>query len=279
MADNTASLVVALSAQLTKFERDMKQAGVMADNAVNDIEQKFSRMNPQINASFLGNLFSTFVTKGFDAALKALTDFKDRFLELQKVAEVTGESMAKVWGFTEAAAKFGATTESAAKGFYELARLLNEMQRGEQNALSRLYDYNPKALQGLKRDSLTVEQNWQNVANMVRDANTEFDAIDIAKHAGFSADMVKALRQGGPAMAAIAAEAERAAPNLQMMADNAKAFHDASKSAVTWAKSSVADTFYAGIRDTCAKSLDCSRCCRKAGCLPAERWKISARIC
>jgi hypothetical protein len=31
MADNTASLVVALSAQLTKFEKDMRDAGIMAD--------------------------------------------------------------------------------------------------------------------------------------------------------------------------------------------------------------------------------------------------------
>ena len=84
MADNTASLVVALSAQLTKFEKDMKQAGIMAENAVGDIENKFSRMNPQINASFLGNLFSNMVTKGIEAATKALTEFYDRFVQLQK---------------------------------------------------------------------------------------------------------------------------------------------------------------------------------------------------
>ena len=48
MAD-TAALVVALSAQLTKFEKDMQKAGIMAERAVGDIENKFSKMNPQIN--------------------------------------------------------------------------------------------------------------------------------------------------------------------------------------------------------------------------------------
>ncbi|MET4283573.1 hypothetical protein [Bradyrhizobium sp. LA6.12] len=38
MANDTAALVVALSAQLTKFERDMKQAGNIADRTVADIE-------------------------------------------------------------------------------------------------------------------------------------------------------------------------------------------------------------------------------------------------
>ncbi len=35
-----------LSAQLTKFEKDMRDAGIMAEKAVGDIEGKFSKMNP-----------------------------------------------------------------------------------------------------------------------------------------------------------------------------------------------------------------------------------------
>ena len=86
MAD-TASLVVALSAQLTQFEKDMKSAGIMADQATNDIEKKFSSMNPKISTSFFGNLFANLATKGLDAAVAAITKLIDRFDDLKKVAE------------------------------------------------------------------------------------------------------------------------------------------------------------------------------------------------
>lgn len=46
----------------------MKQAGDIADRTVGGIEQRFSRLNPSVGASFLGNLFSTAVTKGIGAA-------------------------------------------------------------------------------------------------------------------------------------------------------------------------------------------------------------------
>ena len=48
MAD-TAALVVALSAQLTKFEKDMKQAVAIADTHTKQIENTFTRLNVTIN--------------------------------------------------------------------------------------------------------------------------------------------------------------------------------------------------------------------------------------
>jgi hypothetical protein len=240
MADNTASLVVALSAQLTKFEKDMRAAGIMAEKAADDIEKKFSNINPQVSSSFLGNLFSNIVTKGIDAATKALMDFKDRFLELDKQAKVTGETMENLWGFQEAARASGATTEDALKGLREMANLLNQMKRGQGNSLQELFDVNPQALEGINRQSLTVQQTWQIVANLVRDAKTEFDKIDIARLAGFSEDMVKTLEKGGDALKKSADAASAAAPPLQQMAEQAKLFDGYMKSATEWIKADLA---------------------------------------
>src|SRR5262245_26157388 len=46
---DTASLVVALSAQLSKFEKDMKGAVDIAKRRTKDIEDTFSKMNAEIS--------------------------------------------------------------------------------------------------------------------------------------------------------------------------------------------------------------------------------------
>src|SRR6185295_16632471 len=83
MAGNdTAALVVALSAQLTKFEKDMKGAVDIADKRTKEIETRFSALNTTIsnkfgslsasaksNIGFLGDLLSSLGGKGTAAAV------------------------------------------------------------------------------------------------------------------------------------------------------------------------------------------------------------------
>lgn len=54
MADDTAALVVALSAQLSTFEKNMKDAVKIADTQTKAIETRFSKMNDEINSQFKG---------------------------------------------------------------------------------------------------------------------------------------------------------------------------------------------------------------------------------
>ena len=50
MAGNdTAALVVALSAQVSKFEKDMQSAVAIADKSTKDIEGRFADMNAAIS--------------------------------------------------------------------------------------------------------------------------------------------------------------------------------------------------------------------------------------
>src|SRR5262245_40767558 len=62
MAD-VAALVVALSAQLTKFKKDMKDAVKIADTRTKEIENSFSKMNRNIEAEF-----SNFIQRYANAA-------------------------------------------------------------------------------------------------------------------------------------------------------------------------------------------------------------------
>jgi hypothetical protein len=105
-ANDTAALVVALSAQLTKFEKDMKQAVVIADKHTKQIEGRFEQMNTAItgkmstlaasaagNLGFLGTLLTTLGPVGLTAAaavgavvgsVLALGDAAKKFVEKTK---------------------------------------------------------------------------------------------------------------------------------------------------------------------------------------------------
>jgi hypothetical protein len=245
MANNdTAALVVALSAQLTKFEKDMRQAGVLADRTVSDIEDKFSRANPSISTSFLGNLFANLSTKGIEAAIKFVTDLKDRFLELPDVAKYVGQSLNDIWGFQEAAASAKVPIDDATKSLKGLAALLDQMQRGETNSLSKLFDANPAALQGVNREALTLQQTFGIVADLVQNARTEIQKFDISAAAGQTDSMVKFLEKGGAAVRQLSTDAAAAAPDLQKLADQAKVFDDAWHTAVKNVKAYLSENVF-----------------------------------
>jgi hypothetical protein len=235
MAD-TAALVVALSAQLTKFEKDMRQAGIMAEGAVRDIENKFSKINPQVNASFLGNMFSNIATKGIEAATKAITEFYDRFIMVEKEAAILGQSLKDVWAFQEVAMAGGASLENARKGYREIANLLSEMQRGEKNSLSKLFDANPEALRGFNRELLTAQQTTQIIANLIQNTERGVDKIAVGRLAGLSEDMAISLGKSGTALTVLQQAAHGAAPPLEKMVEEAKKFDSYIESAWKWIK-------------------------------------------
>jgi cell pole-organizing protein PopZ len=224
MADNTASLVVALSAQLTKFEADMKKAGVLADQGVSDIENKFSKMSPKISTSFFGNLFSNLATRGLDLAVKAVTELIDRFGELEKVAKYADLSLNFIYGLQEVGSKAGAAIGDINTAVKAVAFSLDEMKRGGDNALKTLLDANPQFLKGVNRDALTLTQTLGIVSNIIREAKNEIQAIDIAKNLGIPDSAVKAMQAYGGDLAKAADAAGKMAPDLQKLADVNKQF-------------------------------------------------------
>lgn len=222
--DKTAALVVALSAQLTKFERDMKRAGDIADREVDNIEKKFSSLNPGLSNSFFGNLFSNIATKGLEKAISAVGELIDRFQQLEKVAALVGVSMQEVFGIQQAAGQFKAPVDEANQSIRNLATLLNQMQRGEKNSLSDLFDVNPEALKGVNREALTLQKTFEIVANIVANGFNNLDKIDLAKAAGQSETMVKFLEQGGRAVTELSQKAAQAAPDFERITESTKAF-------------------------------------------------------
>lgn len=249
MANNdTAALVVALSAQLTKFEKDMRQAGVLADKTVSDIEDKFARANPTFGGTFLGNFLGNLSTKALESAIAFAVDLKDRFIDLERTSKLVGVSMNEIFGIQQAASKSGASVSEVTQSVKGLAVLLDEMKRGEKNSLSALFDANPAALQGVNREALTLQQAFGIVANLVENARTEIQKIDIAKAAGQTETMVKFLEKGADETERLSKNAAAAAPDLQKLADQAQAFDDAWKAAVQNIKAYFSENLFGGAK-------------------------------
>ena len=246
--DSTAALVVALSAQLTKFEKAMQDAGNLSDRTVSSIEDRWSRLNPTFAGSFLGNFAGSFASSAWDRAIKLVEDLKNRFLDLRDVAHLVQVDMNELFGIQQAASKAGVSIDDTTKSVRQLATLLDQMKRGEKNSLSALFDANPQALQGVNRDALTLQQTLKIVADLVQNAQTNIQKVDLAQAAGQAEGMVKFLEKGGEAVTRLSSAAAQAAPDLQKLADKAKEFDDAWKAVADKMKAYAAENWFGWIK-------------------------------
>lgn len=251
MAD-TAALVVALSAQLTKFEKDMRAAGIMAERAVSDIEGKFSKMSPKISTSFFGNLFAQFAGQAVAAGIEAIKGLADQFIELQKVAAYTEVSIQWLYGLQTAGAKAGAAVGDINTAVKALAFSLDEMKRGGDNALKTLLDANPQFLKGVNRDALTVQQTLKIVAEIIASAKNNIQAFDMAKNLGIPESAINLLKLGGDEVERLAAEAAKAGPNIKQMAEQAAALRRVWDGFLESLQTSIVDNFFSAFKSAVA---------------------------
>src|SRR4030095_16809007 len=153
MAD-TAALVVALSAQLTRFEKDMKDAVKIADTRTREIETHFSKLNQSINselsgfiqgyASRLGTLGSVLTSIGpigltiaasvgaATVAIGFLNDKAEQFVQKQKAmreaAEITGLTLDQLKAVGQAATRTGVDFEKAERGIIKMAVAIDDLR-------------------------------------------------------------------------------------------------------------------------------------------------------
>lgn len=238
MAD-VAALVVALSAQLTRFEKDMKGAVEIADRQTKQIEDRFTKMNAEISSqlsgvaagyssrigglgSVLGTLgpIGTAVAIGLGAAVIAvnkLAEAADNYAEkqrrLKEASETTGLSLDQFKVLSRAAAAVGVDADKFESGINKMNDAINDLQK---TASGPLFD----ALRKFP-DILTELSNARDpaaaidiLARAIAGLGSEFEKSDFLKAAfgrgGF--DIGRILKQvfdagGIKAMQAAAAEA------------------------------------------------------------------------
>lgn len=182
MANETAALVVALSAQVSKFQKDMDAANGIATKTINEIQNRFaaaggviaSRFGSEIQgaASRLGTIGAAMSALGpiglvaaagigalalaFDFVTEKTEIFVEKAKNLKNMAEDTGLTVTQLRLLIEASKKVGVETEEAEKFIKRLAISLTELK--DKGAEAGVFGALLKIDSGLVRDISSTKE-------------------------------------------------------------------------------------------------------------------------
>src|SRR5262244_588026 len=207
---DTAALVVALSAQLTKFEKDMKDAVKIADTRTKEIETSFSKMNAAIDQQLsnvvsglsgriggIGQILGSIgpaglaLATGIGAAILAFDKLGasiERFIELnvrlRETAEVTGLTVNELFALGEAGQRVSVSAEQTERIITRLSLSVQELRtKGE----GPLFDALARIDTGLLRQVASAKNTKDAIdliANAYRNLQTESERSQLAAAVG-----------------------------------------------------------------------------------------------
>jgi hypothetical protein len=209
MADDTAALVVALSAQLSKFEKDMQGAVAIADRRTKEIEGKFSALNTTINnkftsltsqaksnIGFLGDLLSSLGGKGTTAAVAIgvvagaiafladkTAEFAEKSKALKEGAETAGLTINQLKQLGSAGKAVGLDFDETTSFFTKFVANLEQLRQGS----GPLYDALLKIDTGLLRQLSTTKDSAKAIDLLTAAfgrLDNQTQKLDLAKAAG-----------------------------------------------------------------------------------------------
>lgn len=231
MASNdTAALVVALSAQLTKFEKAMADAGTIADKGVKDIEGRFAKMNPDASGLIAWGK-QAFGIIGVAAFLDKLKEVTLEVGKLGQEAQRVGVSAEQFQELRYAAVATGGSIESAGSFLEVFNRKVSDAARG-QGELYKVFRENGVALRDSNGNMLSTNALLGKFADLVKNAKSGADQMNLAVLAGGRSagpELVRALQGGAIGLQEFAEKARAAGAVI----DN-ELVERAEKVAVAW---------------------------------------------
>ena len=194
MAD-TAALVVALSAQLTKFEKDMQKANGIAQRSVREIEKTFADLNPQ--AAF-GKLAAVLSGGALGAAIVALghqiRNLVGQLDDIGDSAERIGVSTEVFQAMRFALEDAGGKAEDMDKAMARLSDGISEAALGT-TYLTKVFQANGIAIRDQSGEMKSLEELLPSIAQLFAGLSSQSDKVKL------SADLFG--RQAGPKMIAV----------------------------------------------------------------------------
>ena len=192
MADEP-KLIVAVEARLDRFERQLKQAGLIAERELKELENKTKGFT--IGGVAAGNLLAIGIEKAMSAAVDAISKAIDEMNKLNDVLERTGITAEQFQRVAFAGMAGGLKTADLLAGLEAAGAKLDEINRRE-NELSKLLDAN--GIKYKERNGLVVDVNrgLELAAQLMAKAGSEFEKIEIARTFGLTAEWVKVLGEG-----------------------------------------------------------------------------------
>ncbi len=214
MASNdTAALVVALSAQLTKFEKDMDSAYGIADKSVKKIEDRFSKIDPGAGGAEFASKLEKLLTVG--GIIGALTTLHDLVAELAKVgdqADRVGLTAEQFQTLRFAVVSTGGSVDSAGSFMDRFSRSISEAGRGA-GELYKTFLVNNVAIKDQNGNLLPTTVLLGKFADLVKNAKNAQDAMNLAVLAGgrqAGPEFLNVLRGGAEGLKSWADEATNA---------------------------------------------------------------------
>lgn len=202
MADEP-KLVVALEARLDKFEKQLREAGLIAERQLREIETKTSRITIGVAA---GNLLAKGIEAGMKSAIESIKAAIEETKELGSVARKTGldfETLQRIGGAT---AMKGMDSKEFTSGLVAAATAMNDINHGE-TRLSQLLDDNNLKFRETNGQVVGVNRGLELAAILMGRTNNELDKIKIAQIFGLTEKWVSVLGEGPEKLAQMKANA------------------------------------------------------------------------
>lgn len=219
-----AALIAKLEVRLNTLEKQLKKAGAMAQDAVDDINGKFAKANPTLGriagGAFLGNMFSEAARQG----VQLMDDLTRRFRDLETTARVTGLTIQEMFR-AQSALGF---TQGINQAITSIATLLDRAGRGEDNALSKILKVNDQDIRSVK----DATEAWSRIVDIIFRAKNDIQAREIGKSLGIPDDVVDKIRQADVNLANMLKTAADGEQDLAKLAAAAKEFDDLWQAAI-----------------------------------------------
>src|SRR5262245_25004490 len=215
MADEP-KLIVALEAKLDKFEKTLREAGLIAEQTVRDIEKKFEKASPQFGSTFKGTFLGNVASQAVKELTSFITGLVDEIKKLSDAADVAGITLERAFILAGAKGNLEATAASLEK----LAALLDRARRGEENSLVKLFGANNIDVKNVK----DIEDAWTKIVDLVSRAETRVQADEMLRAAGISKELFEQFSKGTEEMKKQQAQASALADKLRPLVVLADAF-------------------------------------------------------
>lgn len=224
MASNdTAALIVAMSANLDKFYKDMDAASGRADKTVKAIEDRFEKGLSQIKGIAAGTIIGNFATEPIQALIDKVMSLGDEFTKtatlakflqtsIQRVQELQFAVNLKGVGFDQfktESQQFLRNAEEAKRALDEVGTLSSKQINRVENDFARLFKANGVSITDNTGKLLDFDQLLSRAADLVANAKTELDKVRIVEMLGLTRDWVRALEGGSAALRAGSEEAHK----------------------------------------------------------------------
>lgn len=207
------SLTFAVGANVKQFEAQMKKAGKVADQAADEIERRFNKVNPSISTNALTGalkgLGAAVAGVGLERIARGVLEANREIAGFAQTSRQAGIELARFQELRFAAGNKGIAGKEFDSGLTGLAKALNDAKSGEGD-LAALLDANNVKYKDRNGQVISTNEALAAAADLISRAATEADKLDIAKKFGIPESFVPLLENGAAALDQLAVNARNA---------------------------------------------------------------------